>query len=44
MTLEKSVRFLFSLLRFGGEVEGHKCMFREQAQEDGGFAGLSGSG
>ena len=44
MTLQKSARFLFSLLGFDGEVEGDKCMFREQAQEGGGFAGLSGSG
>jgi hypothetical protein len=31
MTLEKSARFLFSLLGFSGEVEGDKRMFRGQA-------------
>jgi hypothetical protein len=36
--------FLFSLLGFGGEVEGDKRLFREQAHESGGFADLSGSG
>ena len=44
MTLEKSVRFLFSLLSLGGEVEVYKRMYREQAQKSRGFAGLSGSG
>ncbi len=44
MALEKSARFLFSLLSFGGEVEGDKRMFWEQAQKGGSFAGLSGSG
>jgi hypothetical protein len=33
MTLEESRRFLLSLLGFGREVEGDKCMFREQAEE-----------
>jgi hypothetical protein len=44
MALEKSARFLFSLLSFDGEIEGDKRMFREQAQKGGGFAGLSGPG
>jgi hypothetical protein len=44
MALQKSARFLFSLLNFGGEVEGDKSMFREKAQKCGGFAGLSGTG
>jgi hypothetical protein len=44
MTLEKSARFLFSLLGFDGEIEGDKRMFREQAEKGGGFAGLSGPG
>ena len=44
MTLKESGRFLFSLLGLDGEVKGDKGMFREQAQESGGFSGLSGAG
>jgi hypothetical protein len=43
MALKKASWFLFRLLGFGGKIEGHKGMVREQTQEGGGFAGLSGS-
>ena len=43
MAQEKAVRFLFSLLGFGGKIERHKAVIREEMQEGRSLAGLSGS-
>jgi len=44
MALKETFWLLFGLFGFGGEIERHKRVTREEVEEGGGLACLSGSG